>query len=114
MLQHTECRESKEELEFLALHTVKAGVRWLDAQVQALWGEVLCRTEVTGRPAPPPPARTYAALRPGAPDVLRTAALLAAWIGSGAAAALGLLDRRNATRSQGDLMVCAPAFPLDR
>lgn len=78
-------------------------------QVQAL-GEVVCRAEVRERPPPPPPARTYALLRPGAPDAVRTVALLAAWLGSGAGQVLGALDRRNALRSRDDLAVRARAY----
>lgn len=77
--------------------------------MQAL-GEVVCRTELRERPLPPPPARTYALLRPGAPDAVRTVALLAAWLGSGAGQVLGALDRRNALRSQDDLAVRGPCL----
>ena len=62
-----------------------------------------CRAEVVQRPPPPPPARVHATLRPGAPDVLRTAALSAGWLAAGARQALGAVARRNLARLQRDL-----------
>jgi hypothetical protein len=79
---------------------------WLPDQVQAL-GEVACRSEVLRAPDPPPPARTHAALRPGAPEALRTAALLAAWLGAGAGRLLAALDRRGTLGSADDLQARA-------
>ena len=72
-------------------------------------GEVWCRAEVVQRPPPPAPARVHATLRPGAPDVLRTAALSAGWLAAGARQALGALDRRNLARLQRDLQARRPA-----
>lgn len=74
-------------------------------QVQAL-GEVWCRAAIVRRPAAAAPARVNAALHPGAPDMVRTAALLLSWVSAGARWLLGAVDRQNATGTQRDLQAC--------
>ncbi|CAL8465334.1 g4869 [Coccomyxa elongata] len=73
-------------------------------QVQAL-GEVWCRAAIVRRPPAAAPARVNAALHPGAPDMVRTAALLLSWVSAGARWLLGAVDRQNATGTQRDLQV---------
>jgi hypothetical protein len=79
--------------------------------VRAL-GEVWCRAAIVYRPPPPRPAHVNAGLHPGAPDMVRTAVLLLAWVSRGARWLLGAVDRQNVTRTQDDLKVLRAAIFL--